>query len=773
VSDRARIAAGFILLVGAALIYVATRLSVNADFSAFLPNATSSEQRFLASELKEGVAGRLLLIDIANGPPQQLADVSRALALRLAGDAAFRYVSNGDANIARRDLDVIRAHRYVLSNAVTEQRYSVEGLRDALAARLRALSGGAGFVENAFVAEDPTAETLHVVEQLAPATQPRREFGVWFDSTGARAVLIAQTRAAGSDIDGQARSIAALQTAFAIARAGTMATIRYSSPGAMAVESRELIADDASRLAIVSTLLVVAILALVYRSLIVVLFCALPAVSGLLVGVAAVDVAFSGVHAITLGFGATLLGEAVDYPSYLLTQIGAGETARDALARIGRTLAMAVLTTAGASVALLLTGFPGLSQLGLLTMVGVLCAGAITAWVLPHWVPVGWAPKTIRAPVAQWQMPAARWRALVAAAITLALVVAAARGVVWDDDLANMNPLPLELKQRDRELRSALGAPEVRFMLMIEAAAQDDALAAAERIRPVLEDAVRARRIAGFELASDYLPSFATQRRRQQALPPPEALRRRFEQAAQGTPFRVAAFEPFFEDAARGRTAPPLRATDLADTALGVKLAALVRADDGRWYVIVPLAGVDRPAEIEASVVRAAVPGVRWVDLQATSRAMMAEFRQRALAAFGVGALLIVGIVAVGLRSIAAAVRIAAPPMAAVVATAAMLAVAGSRLSVFHLVALMLVAGIGTNYALFFARRGESAGPSDATWRSLAVVVATTLCAFGTLATSRTPVLHAIGLTVVLGVLSSLVYTLLLPSPAPPRTGNR
>ena len=161
-SDRARIAAGFILLVGAALIYVATRLSVNADFSAFLPNATSSEQRFLASELKEGVAGRLLLIDIANGPPQQLADVSRALALRLAGDAAFRYVSNGDANIARRDLDVIRAHRYVLSNAVTERSFTVEGLRDALAARLRALSGGAGFVENAFLAEDPTAETLHV-----------------------------------------------------------------------------------------------------------------------------------------------------------------------------------------------------------------------------------------------------------------------------------------------------------------------------------------------------------------------------------------------------------------------------------------------------------------------------------------------------------------------------------------------------------------------------------------------------------------------------------
>ncbi len=771
-SDRGRITAGWILLAGAALLYVATRLSVNADFSAFLPNATSSEQRLLVSELKEGVAGRLLLIGLSNDAPATLSDISRALAQRLAADGAFRYVSNGDAQLARRDLDVIRSHRYLLSNAVTEQRFTIEGLRYALAARLRALSSGAGFVENAFLAADPTAETLHLFEQLSPSAPPRRQSGVWFDATGARALLIAQTRAPGSDIDGQARAIAALEAAFASVRDGSTAAMRYSSPGAMAVQSRELIANDATRLAIVSTVLVVSILAFVYRSAIVVLFCALPALTGLVVGIAAVDVAFSGVHAITLGFGATLLGEAVDYPSYLLTQVGAGESAYAAVVRIGRTLAMAVLTTAGASVALLLTGFPGLAQLGLLTMVGVLCAGAVTAWVLPHWVPSRWSPNAMRAPFTVWHVRA-RWRRWIAAALTAALVVAAARGAVWDDDLANMNPLPSELKQLDRELRSAIGAPEVRYLLTIEAVTRDDALVVAERLRPFLEDAVRAHQLAGFELASDYLPSLATQRRRQRAIPPSDELRRRFEQAARGTPFRVAAFEPFFDDAERARTSAPLRVEDLADTVLGVKLDALLRADDSRSYVIVPLSGVGQPAQAETAVIRAGIPGVRWVDLQATSRTIMGEFRQRALVAFGVGALLIAGILAVGLRSVAAAVAIAVPPMAAVVATAALLAAIGSRLTVFHLIALMLVAGIGTNYALFIARRGERGDRFDVTWRSLVVVVATTLCAFGTLATSRTPVLHAIGLTVVLGVLLSVVYSLLLSPRAHRPSGIR
>jgi predicted exporter len=49
--------------------------------------------------------------------------------------------------------------------------------------------------------------------------------------------------------------------------------------------------------------------------------------------------------------------------------------------------------------------------------------------------------------------------------------------------------------------------------------------------------------------------------------------------------------------------------------------------------------------------------------------------------------------------------------------------------------------------------------------RSLAVVGATTLCAFGTLATSQTPVLHAIGLTVTIGVMTSLLFATLLPLP--------
>ena len=46
----------------------------------------------------------------------------------------------------------------------------------------------------------------------------------------------------------------------------------------------------------------------------------LPVASGALAGIAAVSLGFGSIHGITLGFGATLIGEGVDYAVYLFTQ---------------------------------------------------------------------------------------------------------------------------------------------------------------------------------------------------------------------------------------------------------------------------------------------------------------------------------------------------------------------------------------------------------------------------------------------------------------------
>ena len=141
---------------------------------------------------------------------------------------------------------------------------------------------------------------------------------------------------------------------------------------------------------------------------------------------------------------------------------------------------------------------------------------------------------------------------------------------------------------------------------------------------------------------------------------------------------------------------------------------------------------------------------------------MMAAFRIRALLYASLGALLIFGILAHGFHSPATALRLMLPVVLAIALTAGMLVAVGVPLSVLHLVALLLVLGVGINYALFFARAAAAKEDAGPTLRTLAVVSATTLAAFGMLATSRIAILQVIGMTVCTGVVCSLICCALL-----------
>ncbi len=767
----------WIALMAAGMFHVATTVRIDTDFSAFLPTGQSEAQRMLSRELRDGVASRLLLVEFSNASARDLAVLSRAVARTLATNADFRYVSNGEATLDGPELAFIERHRYQLSDRGDAARFDAPRLRAALEERLEGLAGGGGVLEKRWLATDPTGETLHVLAQLTPPVEPARKEGVWFDRNGSAALLVAQTRVAGWDIDGQQRATQALRAAFDEARRGTDAQMRMSSPGVMAAESRTLIAAEASRLSIASAILILGILYWAYRSLSVVALCFLPAATGLLAGVVAVNVWFGSVQAITLGFGATLLGEAVDYPSFLLTQLRSGESVPAARTRLGPTLRMAILTTACASLALLLADFPGIAQLGLLTMVGILVAGAMTYWILPLWVsasmvrvpseaPMGAAVPLVL-PLRDWQ----RWVIVIAAAVVVTGL--AWNRPWWDDDVASMNPLPATLKERDRELRQALGAPDVRYLLAIGGVTQEEVLVRAEMVRPQLERWVAEGLLAGFDLVSDVLPSRATQARRQQSLPTAAVLRANLDEALAGLPFRPGTFAPFLQAVAEARSAAPLTIEAMTGTTFGFRTESLLRRDGDRWYAVVPLRNVADAQAIARAVAATGTSQISWLDLRAESAGMMAAWRQQALVYAALGAVLILGVLAHGLSNVRAALRLMTPVVVALALTGATLIAAGAPLSALHLIALLLVLGVGINYALFFARAASVQENRLRTLRTIGVVGGTTLAAFGMLALSRTSVLHVIGVTVCIGVVYSLLLSALWsratatpPSPA-------
>ena len=744
----------------AACALVATRARITSDFTAFLPARLDADQALLVHQLREGVAARMILIGLSGADPARLADASRALARRLSASVQFSYVNNGEARFGAADRAFVERWRYLLSPAVAPAYFSPASLHVALQRALEALGSPLGGMLAGRIAADPTGEVRAYLESR-PAAGPDTRHGVWFSPNGGRALLLAETRAAASDLDAQARAVKELRSAFAADASGVSLTL--SGPGVFAVESRALIRTDAQSMSLIAGAAVLALLLFVYRSVVLTLACFLPIVSGILAGVALVVLAFGSIHGISLGFAAILFGEAVDYPSYLFLHNRPGESLRATLERIWPTLRLAVLTTVLGGVSMLWSSFTGLAQLGLLLMSAILVAGLVTRYVLPVSAPTRPVALTRVAPLLAWNALARRRRpirALAWAALALVLTAGALRpGALWDDDLGKLNPIPDAERRADQALRAELKAPDVGAVIVLRARDREQALERSEALAPALRGLARGGLIAGFETASDVLPSEALQRKRRAALPDPQALRSALDQAAQGLPFRAGLFEPFLRDVERARSGPLLEPADLRGTGLALKLDSLLFPLRGEWVALIPLRGAGNLATLSARFDALHAPGAALLDLRRETGHMIARYRGQTLGLTALGIAAMFGLLAWGLGSAREAARVLMPVLLAAAVAAGMLPLLGAPLTLFHLVALLFVVGTGLNYSLFFNRVPRDPDERRRTLLSLAVCALAVLCSAGALALSATPVLRAIGVTVLAGTPLALVFS--------------
>src|SRR5712664_957270 len=755
----------WLAVVAASAWWTARHTAFTADITAFLPAASGRLERLLVEQLREGVASRTMLVAIEGGAPAELARLSRELARALAADRLFDYVTNGAAEFTQGARELGLKNRYLLSPQVSPERFSERSLERALRENLDRLATLEGAVFRGTLARDPTGELRGLAESAGQGAPASRN-GVWFSADGARALLLAQTAASGMDAVRQQEAADALTGAFHATGAGPEYRVLVSGPGVFAARTRAAIEHDTRWLTGVAGALVLLILVLEYRSPGPVALSALPVLTGLLVGVAAVGALFGTVHGITLAFGATVIGEAVDYPSYVFTQRKAGESVLEVLARVWPTLRLAVLTTVFGSLALLLSSLQGLSQLGVLSMVGVLSAGLVTRWVLPALAPGRRAPSPRTLPFnlvrTGFALRRAAWIAWVLLFAALAFIVAR-HDRIWDDDLGHLSPLPESARELHQRLSADLRAADARYLLIATAASREAVLEKSEQTALALQKAVDEGILEGFDLAARYLPSEKTQERRRAALPEAQDLHRTLARALRGLPYRADACAPFERDVGGARLGPLLTIEGLRGTGLDLKVQSLLATRDGEWHAFIPLRGVRDPANLRSLAERLpAEARASFLDLKAESDRLIGGYRTQALALAGLGALAIALLLCFGLRGVRKALRVMLPVYAAIAMTVACLGLLGIGLSLFHLVSLLLVLGIGLNYSLFFSQAQPGTDSEQGTSLALSVCFLTTFAAFGCLATSRIPVLSVIGLTVTLGCALSLLNAMML-----------
>jgi predicted exporter len=377
------------------------------------------------------------------------------------------------------------------------------------------------------------------------------------------------------------------------------------------------------------------------------------------------------------------------------------------------------------------------------------------------------------------------------------VIVAALAGIVlflhrdtlWNRELSALSPVSQADQDLDAQLRSDIRAPDVRYLVVVSAPDEESALDAAQKVGARLDKLIDEDVIGGFDSPAHYLPSEAIQHARQASLPPADELRERLKKAVVGMPVRTERLEPFLADVAAARTQPILTRADLDNTSIASGFDALLMhrrptssaPSQPGWIALLPLrASPSNPSYIDDRKVRSAVeqaaPGQATVlDIKGEADSLYSTYLLEAVRLSLAGFAAIVILLLIALRSLTRVVRVVIPLALAVVTVAGGFALMGHQLTILHVIGMLLIVAVGSNYALFFDRRAADAHPGSVplTLASLIVANIATVVSFGILAFSTVPVLAALGSTVAPGALLALLFSALLARHLPAPTQAR
>jgi predicted exporter len=751
------------LLAGAGLV-IHHSLRISGDLRLFMPAPHDAVGRLLLDEVSEGPAAKLLLLSIHGAAPAALAATSQQLSAALRADPTFGFVSNGEQRL---DMvpDALLPYRYLLSPTLDTDHLDSQYLREQLQEREQDLASPAATLLTPLLPRDPTLELLKVLESWEPAQQAQQLFNVWFDPAGDAALLLVQTRVAGFDPAGQQLAIDALQRHFDAVRTSAAAQLTISGSGAFAVTMQARSEADARLAAILDSVGMVLLMLLAYGSIRRVLLGALPLATAGICGLGAAAALFDSVHGITIAFGFTLTGVALDYPIYLFSNEQPGVAPLTVARTIWPTLATAVTAVCIAYLAFLVSGVLGLAQLATFNIVGLAAAGLCTRYLLPRLLPLGTRDHgagRLAQGLAKLsaRLPPLPWLAPVIAVVGLVAVITIP-GPWWDTDLGHLTPVPEPMLREYEALQQDLGAPDVRYLLALQGSSPDALLTREEALAAQLTSLTSQHAIGGFDLAARYLPSAAVQRRRQAALPDAATLQRSLDQALAGMAFKPGLFAPFVADVETARTLPPLSVNTVAGTPLALTVGGLLQQRDGGWTGLVTLTDVRQPEKL-AALAAASAGNFQMLDLKQAAEDLVTHQRQRILASVGTAAVLLMLVVAATCRSLRRMVRVVTPMTLSVLVTLALLHGAGVALNLFHIIALVLAAGLGLDYGLFLERATADAAAHRRALHAVTICATAACVVFAVLGSSTLPVLRSIGITVVLGVASNFLLAQLL-----------
>ncbi len=781
-SDRA-IRWLFGVVLAALGAWTATHVELSTDISRFMPAESDAELASLASRLSDSELTRTMILTVGAPDPVAAVAAARSLAERLRAHPELESVRSGvDPEQLEEVYRLYFPRRHAFVSEDPEREIPALAAPDALRRRAREVRESLALPTAALTKRLATSDPIGAFERLVGRLRSQRPpldmlDGSFVTPDHRFAVVFLTTRSSAFDSDPQARLLADIDAAFAEIAGASSAPLALEKSGAnrFAVAAEAGIRRDMNWIIAVSSLGVAVVFIAFLRSLHYFLLVVLPAVSGIVVATAVTRLAFGRIDGVTMAFGASLIGVAIDYSIHVLDHHALDPSAeiRTLVRKLRASVAVGGLTTMASFVGLALTSFPGFREIGFFSTVGIGVSIAVTLFVLPAFLS-GELPGRSVPPLAARVSGAfgdavrglaARPRvlALVPIACIAATAVFAPR-LDFDDDLTHLMSLDPGLRAEEERVRARVAREDSGRVIFALGADADEAVARNDAVAERLAAAHAAGRIGEFRSLHALLWSRELQQRNLAALGAIPDLADRVEAAFAAEGFRAEALAPF--RAALAEPAPaPLDAAALRASPLRDLVAPLLLDLGDQAAAVTYLRGSSSVEQLEGEL--AGLEHVHVFDQGRFANAIYREFRITTIEQIGVGSGLVLLVLALYYRRLRPALAAFLPSLLVAGAVVAVFAAVGAPMNLLHVTSLVMVMGMGVDYGVFLVDSARDRKELDGTLFSLFLSCLTTVFVFGTLAISEHTALRAMGATTGLGILLSFalapVTLLLLP----------
>ncbi|ABV34929.1 conserved hypothetical protein [Shewanella sediminis HAW-EB3] len=745
---------------------------IQSDILAMLPKLKEDPLTETALARVEEQLSNTVYIALLAEDKSQAVTAANTLIESLSSDNrdAFVDIRSADLNQAQALNHFYFNHRFNLLTQAQASALSSGKLSELLRQAQLQLYNAFGYANSGLIANDPLLLYPDNLQALAPKQRLQVQQGIllgqWSPNEtdesskpAAKVAAIVMAKGLGSAFNPNTQELqmAVLQEAFETVESQNK-QVAFLKAGALfhASAATKSAKSEVSTLGLASLIGVSLLVWLAFRSVMPLGIALLTITTSLLTAVVMTLLIFSELHLLTLVFGTSLIGIAIDYNFHFYCErlAQAEKSANEIIRKIFPAITLALLTSVLAYSGIGLAPFPGMQQVAVFCAAGLFGAYITLSLAYPLLasgpLPSGEKPLSMAAAYLTKLNSISRFLNYKIGGVLLALsVIISAFGLYQltsDDDIRNLQQSPESVSDEEQQLRGILSGGTDNQFLLVRGETEEQLLQRLEILSPKLNNAVEKGLIGNAFSLSTYLPSRSKQEDNYQLqgliyqqnlasivenLGLDDSLISDLAEAYQKAKGSYIDAESFISSDA-GKLFKPLwiTPTPLQD----------------QYGAIVLLGGITEIDKLESFFSKLSY--VQLVDRVGEISGVMGQYRQLTLWLLAIAMAIAALIFSTRFGIKLAALVVAVPALSAVL-TLSLLGLIGAPLTLFHALALILVFGIGVDYSLFFA---ESKHQSRGVMMAVFMSASSTILAFGLLAFSSTPAIHSFGLTLLLGI---------------------